>query len=435
MNILLYTPIFAPVISGVTTRILHLITYFKSRGHSVCIITPCQASVDWVGAATLYVLQSVPLPFFTAQYPDVREPSPLTLGHEFHSICERFRPDVIHVFGPTSAVGSLLPIADSLQIPMLMSYNTDVARAIATCVGLPLKLVDLALAYASQVSGISDTQCMIAVSHGSLANLTQRGLIRVGQCTDVMLPIVDTTLFRPVRPQPRLFKNDGSLRVVFCGRLGAEKRVSLLIEALQHTTRPVQLVLIGDGEYRTHLEQEATAATVDRQGSIRFVGAVENHLLAPYYSAADVFVSASDFETCGLTTLEAMACGLPALLFPHGGAVDHLQDGRTGIACRTAQEFAAAMDRLHLDKVQYQRLARSAQEYAQGCTVRACGEHLLSRYRQVRQTYSTTLRHTGTSNRSSPLWTSVTTASCAFGYVTALLHERSLASRKCGSLQ
>jgi glycosyltransferase involved in cell wall biosynthesis len=353
----------------------------------------------------------------------------LTLGHEFHSICERFCPDLIHVFGPTSALGSLSAIADSLQIPVIMSYNTDIACIVATGTGLPSAsmstLVDLMGTQVSRVLGINDVQCILAVSHGSLANLTQRGLIQVGQCTDVMLPIVDTTIFRTVRPQPRLFKDDGSLRVVFCGRLGAEKRVSLLIEALQYTTHPVQLLIIGDGEYRARLEQEATTVTtVARRGNILFVGAVENRLLAPYYCAADVFVSASDFETCGLTTLEAMACGLPTLLFPHGGAIDHLQDGRTGIACETPREFAAAMDSLQMDRAHYQRLARSAQQYAHGCTIQACGDHLISRYRQVIRTSSTA----GTASESSQFWRSVTTASRGLGYVTDLLRGSSLAS-------
>ena len=424
MKILLYTPTFVPIISGVTTRVLHLMAYFETLGHSVCIVTPCQASAGWVGTASLYILQSVPIPFFEAQYPSIREPFPLTVGHEFHSICERFCPDLIHVFGPTAALGSLSAIADSLQIPVIISYNTDVSGIVATGTGMSSAsmstLIDLMGTQVSRVVGINDVQCILAVSHGSLANLTQRGLIQVGQRTDVMLPIVDTTIFRRVRPQPRLFKEDGSLRVVFCGRLGAEKRVSLLIEALQYTRHPVQLLIIGDGEYRTRLEQEAMA----RHGNILFVGAVENRLLAPYYCAADVFVSASDFETCGLTTLEAMACGLPALLFPHGGAIDHLQDGRTGIACETPREFAAAMDSLHMDKAYYQRLARSAQQYAHGCTIQACGDHLLSRYRQVIHTFSTA----GTASGGSQFWRSVTTVSRGLGVVADLLYGSSLAS-------
>lgn len=428
MNILLYTPTFVPIISGVTTRVLHLMAYFEALGHSVCIVTPCTTSAGWVGTATLYVLQSMPLPLIGAQYPSIREPAPLTMGYEFHSICEQFRPDIIHVFGPTSALGSMLAVANPLRIPVIMSYNTDAARLLTACTRKPSatmsKLVDHMGTYVSQFVGINDVQCIIAVSHGSLTNLTQRGLIRVGQCTDVMLPIVDTTIFRPVPPQPRLFKEDGSLRVVFCGRLGAEKRVSLLIEALQYTTYPVQLLIIGDGEQRACLEQEATVATVARHGSVLFVGAVENRLLAPYYCAADVFISASDFETCGLTTLEAMACGLPALLVPHGGAIDHLQDGRTGIACQTSREFAAAMDSLHRDKARHQRLAQSAQQYARGCTIQACGDHLLSRYTQVIRAYSSNLLQTGTSNGGSQLWTSVTATSRVFGHVTNLLSGR-----------
>ena len=315
-------------------------------------------------------------------------------------------------------------IAGSLHIPVVMSYNTDITTLVTTWTGRSspalLACIDQAGIRCSQVIGIFDVQCIIAVSHGSLANLTQRGLIPAGQCTDVMLPIVNTTIFRPVRPQPRLFKEDGSLRVVFCGRLGPEKRVNLLIESLRYTRHAVQLLIIGDGEHMSCLEKQAAIADVGRGGSIRFVGAVEHHLLASYYCAADVYLSASDFETCGLTTLEAMACGLPALLVPHGGAIDHLQSGRTGIACRTPQEFAAAMDHLHDDQALCKRMARSAQNYARGCTIHACGEHLLSRYRKVIRTFPTTIR-TEKTDPSSKLWSTVATLSRGAGLVKQLI--------------
>lgn len=49
-----------------------------------------------------------------------------------------------------------------------------------------------------------------------------------------------------------------------------------------------------------------------------------------FYSAADVFVLASAYETFSLVCIEAMACGLPVVATPAGGIEDYLEDGVNG---------------------------------------------------------------------------------------------------------
>ena len=56
-------------------------------------------------------------------------------------------------------------------------------------------------------------------------------------------------------------------------------------------------------------------------------GNLPNGELPPLYRAADVFVTCSTSETYGLTVLEALACGTPAVL-PHCGVFDELWIGR-----------------------------------------------------------------------------------------------------------
>jgi hypothetical protein len=69
------------------------------------------------------------------------------------------------------------------------------------------------------------------------------------------------------------------------------------------------------------------------------------------------------------------------------------------LPARHPREFAAAMDSIQVETTHYKRLVRSAQEYARGCTIPACGDHLLSRYKQVIDTYSTNPIHTCTPDR------------------------------------
>jgi glycosyltransferase involved in cell wall biosynthesis len=94
------------------------------------------------------------------------------------------------------------------------------------------------------------------------------------------------------------------------GRLEANKQFDTVITAaaplLDENTR---LMLVGDGDEREHLEATASAAGVAEK--VIFTG--ERHDVAAVLSALDVFVASSKQETFGLSVLEALANGLPAL--------------------------------------------------------------------------------------------------------------------------
>ncbi len=94
------------------------------------------------------------------------------------------------------------------------------------------------------------------------------------------------------------------------GRLDPNKRFDLVIEAaaplLDATTR---LLIVGKGE---HMEQLLRAARASGAGD-RVIFAGERHDVAAILSAIDLFVASSAQETFGLSVLEALANGAPAL--------------------------------------------------------------------------------------------------------------------------
>lgn len=98
-----------------------------------------------------------------------------------------------------------------------------------------------------------------------------------------------------------------------------------LLEVLKllNATTPVHLLLFGALKDQTLLEKIPCPYT--------FVGTVkDSDALSQVYSAADVLVNASDYETFGQTLVEAMACGCPPVSFDRGGQTDiihHLEDG------------------------------------------------------------------------------------------------------------
>jgi glycosyltransferase involved in cell wall biosynthesis len=94
------------------------------------------------------------------------------------------------------------------------------------------------------------------------------------------------------------------------GRLDPNKRFHLVIEAAAPLLGPrTKLLIVGDGQDRERLEGIARAHGVGDQ--VIFAG--ERHDVAAVLSALDLFVASSKQETFGLSVLEALANGIPAL--------------------------------------------------------------------------------------------------------------------------
>jgi N-acetyl-alpha-D-glucosaminyl L-malate synthase BshA len=89
---------------------------------------------------------------------------------------------------------------------------------------------------------------------------------------------------------------------------------------------PSVLVMVGDGPDRLSAEEEARALGVERD--VHFLGRID--AVAPLLASADLFLLPSDRESFGLSALEAIACGVPALGYNVGGICEVVQDGVTG---------------------------------------------------------------------------------------------------------
>jgi glycosyltransferase involved in cell wall biosynthesis len=94
------------------------------------------------------------------------------------------------------------------------------------------------------------------------------------------------------------------------GRLDPIKRYHLVIEAAAPLLDAEhKLLIVGDGDERAHLEQVARDSGAEKH--VIFAG--ERHDVGAMLSALDLFAASSSQETFGLSILEALANGLPAL--------------------------------------------------------------------------------------------------------------------------
>ena len=104
-----------------------------------------------------------------------------------------------------------------------------------------------------------------------------------------------------------------------------------------------RLVLVGDGPERNSLQ--ALARSLGVASSVQFVGAVPNHELASWYSAADLLVLASSREGWANVLLESMACGTPVVATRIWGTPEVVSNTRVGslVEQREPGPFAQAI--------------------------------------------------------------------------------------------
>jgi glycosyltransferase involved in cell wall biosynthesis len=165
---------------------------------------------------------------------------------------------------------------------------------------------------------------------------------------------VDTTRFRPstgARP-------DGRKRILYVGRLSAEKNLSTVIAAAGLLGDRVTAVLVGAGPLRDELHEQAQASGV----AVEFPGVMDQSRLPAVYASADAFVLASFTEGHPKVLLEAMACGVPCVASDCAGNRSLVTDGRTGLLFdpRAPRALADRIARVLDDPGLARRLAETA---------------------------------------------------------------------------
>lgn len=171
---------------------------------------------------------------------------------------------------------------------------------------------------------------------------------------------VDAERFSPLTDMGRKLKRnemgfDEKFVLVFVGYEFERKGVSFLIEAMGKLPKDVVLLLIG-GSGSTVSFYEALADDFGVSERVFFLGDCFDTW--SYYRVADAFVLPTSYEAWPLVGLEAMACGVPALMTSVGGIPEFLEDGENGLFIeRQAQDIADKVSFLmeHPELLSYMR--------------------------------------------------------------------------------
>ena len=290
--------------------------------------------------------------------------------------CEESDIDVIHAAtpGPVGLVAWLL--ANSLDLPPVGTYHTDLPNLGFYLTGDHL-LKESLWAYVR----LFYDQCAMVFcpSEASRLELVEH---RVKSRLEPFPQGIDCGLFDPARRDESLQQDlgDGRCVLLWVGRISPEKGLDALAAsyaALRARRDDVHLVIVGEGPYRERLRELAPNAS--------FLGVKTGAELAAIYASADVFLFPGRAETFGQTVLEAAASGLPAVVSAGSGTEDAMIRDVTAlsIAPGDARGFVAAVEQLLDDRELHARMRIAARHYALARTWPATFERLADAYRTI----------------------------------------------------
>jgi len=256
-----------------------------------------------------------------------------------------------------------------------------------------------------QVEGelVHDLDCLIAATpldRSQMVDLYGADAERI-----VVIPLgVDPGMFRPIPRQEALAAAGIQLPepnrlVLFVGRLDPVKGLDTLLQAMcelndlePELSKTLSLLVIGGDtdSNGTDLGEELECLDnlkdeVGLNDLVAFVGSRAQDKLAYYYSAAEVCVVPSYYESFGLVALEAMACGTPVIASRVGGLQHTVEDGVTGflVPAGDPQALAQKLRMVLCDAELRQRLGANAQRSTQSYSWRAVAERMMSVYQQL----------------------------------------------------
>lgn len=357
MKILITSDCYLPMVNGVVTSIQQLSDNLRAMGHEVKILTLAIGMKNSV-EGDVTSLASMNVNFI---YPDARLRIP-KYNDEIKRIIE-WKPDLIHSQSEFSSYFIAKRLAKRLQIPMIHTYHTvyeDYTHYFSPSKKMGKKFVASASRWVCK-----KTKAVIAPTEKVRKMLERYGIGPDGKLVPVIPTGIDPAPFNDRSKRDEIRERFGispdTCLLVAVGRLGKEKNYEEVLRYLKQFDDPcVRLLLVGDGPDRSRLEK--LAAELELGDRAVFAGMIPHKEVAPYYTAADLFVCASSSETQGLTYLEAEAAGLPVLCRRDDCLAGVIINGENGWQYDTYEEFADYLTKM-LDPELRAKMGESAKTH------------------------------------------------------------------------
>ncbi|AWM73310.1 glycosyltransferase family 4 protein [Lactobacillus sp. M0403] len=309
MNIGIFTDTYFPQISGVATSIKTLKDALEKQGHNVFIFTTTDPHVQ-KGAveANVFRFSSVPFISFTDRRVAFRG------FFEATKVAREVKLDIVHT-QTEFALGMIGKyVAHQLKIPAIHTYHTmyeDYLHYVLNGHLLrPYHVKQFTNVYLKNMDGV------IAPSE-RVEKLLKRYKVTIPMKvipTGVDIESLNQPITNDVRHDLGI-EPDAQVLLTL-SRIAGEKKINRILNVLPEIVDEFPkacLVIAGDGPDLEVLQEQVERLTLE--DNVIFAGDVPHEDVGSFYKMADLFVSASDTETQGLTYIEALASGTRCVVY------------------------------------------------------------------------------------------------------------------------
>ncbi len=326
MRVAIFTDSWFPRIDGLTTSVRNIIGSLEQRGHTFHVFCPGPVS-ERSADVTRYKGR----PFWG--YPDFH----MSLREKEHDTAKILKEEgfeLVHIQSPFLVGMWGLRAANKVGLPVVTSYHTFIPDLVPYVVPWGGRAISRAVVWRQTGSFFRRCDIVLAPSPSCASELARHVPGHKIPNLQVHPNGVDTVRFHPgartKEARERLSPNGGPV-VLSLGRLAREKDLPFLVDALAWARRQVPDLTLAIGGRGPEMERiQRTVAKHGLEGAVQFLGFVPDEELAATYASADAFASASQFETQGMTAVEAMACGTPVAAVRARGLADFVHHRQTG---------------------------------------------------------------------------------------------------------
>ncbi len=319
IKISVVTETYPPDVNGVAHTLSKIVDGLVDRGHAITLIRPRHSKDETPHQNQGFqekLVKGLPIPFY--KHLKMGLPS----KRELIRLWSFDRPDIVHIATEGPLGWSALQAAKKLRLPVSTDFRTNF-HAYST----HYKIGWLSSAILAYLKKFHNSASLTLVPTRQLQNeLSGYGFINL----KIIPRGIDTHQFNPRKRNLELRKawgaNEATKVLIYVGRLAAEKNLSTIFDAYHSAKRiesNTKLVLVGDGPLRDELMAE--------HPEVIFPGFQKGRELAEHYASGDIFLFASQTETFGNVTLEAMASGLAVVAYPLAAAAELIQSGHNGM--------------------------------------------------------------------------------------------------------
>ena len=366
-----------PYPGGVSEHIHHLEEEFTRLGHEVKIIAPSSSDKEQLARENVLKVGSVvPIP---ANGSVARVTLSLRLSGRVKQILRQEQFDVIHLHEP------LLPALPVTVLRHSHALNVGTFHAYQNR--------SLAYFYGKRILRrfFNKLHGKIAVSQAAMEFISK---YFTGDYNIIPNGIDLREFSDDVAPLPEFM--DGSLNILFVGRLEKRKGFQYLLKAfpyIKHDFPNARLIVAGAYGDDDKAQYEYFAEKAGLRDVV-FVGFVPSEQLPRYYKSCDIFCAPSTGgESFGIILLEAMAMGKPVIASDIQGYRTVVRHGEEGLLVPPKDETALAVGiaKLLADKDLREKMSYNAREKVLDYSWSKIALRVLDYYREVGEQYGLSL--------------------------------------------